>query len=329
MKISTLSLFILFTLSPECMGASKFHIDQMRFNDPLFDILEPDIITIEHVYSRYNTVFPLDEIKHGLIDANSDNKNDKKGNSSVNPTADLEYTSVTNPKKMEKVLTSGFTLSVAEDNLSKSVGETATYHFSIQGNNHWQGSICLSLASSLPGAKLSKQRIRPGETFSLSVPSSINSRWGDYMFTITAAADNDHWVKQQRVNLRLLPSDMRQIEQSNLTELSITDNTPEGIMSGIMIEDAITAFDVRILVKISHPLQRELSMTLTSPMGTIYKLENQSNVTKDNRVQEYQTDHFNNEPINGNWVLKVSDLAAGDRGSLLGWQLFISGYIAM
>ncbi|WP_281213723.1 proprotein convertase P-domain-containing protein [Shewanella insulae] len=322
MKKTLLVLSILSTLSPLAQGSSEFHIYQARYDDPLLNMVDQDSTTLDQFYTQPKTRQALEEIKQSLKHSNG-----KQNNKEENPTPSLNnHSSITARAKSQNKSTRSFSLSVADQTQSMPAGKTATYHFLTQGNDQWQGNICLSLASSLPGARLSKQEIRAGETFRLSIPSNNDTRWGDYMFTITASADNGSLVQQQRVNLNLLPNNIRQVTQANLSWMPIDDNNPKGIQSSILMEDAIAAFGVRVLVKISHPWHRDLKLTLSSPMGTLYNLENQNLVYQNSQYQEYSTEAFNNEAIQGHWTLRVADLAAGDRGILRGWQLMISGY---
>ncbi|TVP12753.1 proprotein convertase P-domain-containing protein [Shewanella sp. KCT] len=379
-RLSLLAIILLSMLSPFTHGSSEFRAHQSRYDDPLLNMVAEDRATLEKLNAQRKATNTSIEMTPKLmgekslsIHSNTENK-DQRANEQRLASATPEHVNVsisTTKRTKPTASTPGFMLSVQEKHLSKAAGETAIYHFStledrtLVDNSHTGtriaseklgGQICLSLASSLPGARLSKERIHPGDTFSLLVPSNSDARWGDYMFTVTASADGGNWVKQQSVNLSLLPGNMREIKQANLTRHPIIDNAPEGIESRIAVDDELAAFGVRILVNIAHTWHRDLKMTLTSPMGTSYQLESESyaakesktvkasdsskeslaaresyavresHAAKDNQYREYRTETFNNEVVRGDWTLKVSDLAAGDVGTLRGWQLLISGY---
>ncbi len=334
-RLSLFAILLLFMLSPFTHGSSEFRAHQSRYDDPLLNMVAEDRETLEKLNAQRKATIGSVEIKpKRMSETNTKSKT---------PIASDQKEASAIPEDKPTELTPGFVLSVKEKRLSKAAGETAIYHFSTLedrtlvdtsltgkslASEKTKGQICLSLASSLPGARLSKERVHPGDTFSLLVPSNSDARWGDYMFTVTASADGGNWVKQQSVNLSLLPGDIREIQQANFTWQPITDNVPEGIESRIAVEDELAAFGVRILVNIAHTWHRDLSMTLTSPMGTSYQLVSESHAGRDNQYREYRTEAFNHEAIRGDWILKVSDLAAGDIGTLRGWQLLISGYSA-
>ncbi|QYJ96152.1 proprotein convertase P-domain-containing protein [Shewanella alkalitolerans] len=352
-RLSLFAILLLFMLTPFTHGSSEFRAYQSRYDDPLLNMVAEDRETLEKFNAQSKATIGSVEIKPKRIS--------ETNTKSKTPIASVQKEASATPEDKPTELTPGFVLSVKEKRLSRAAGETAIYHFStledrtLVDNSHTatrlaseklEEQICLSLASSLPGARLTKERIHPGDTFSLLVPSNSDAQWGDYMFTVTASADGGNWVKQQSVNLSLLPGDIREIQQANFTWQPITDNVPKGIESRITVEDELAAFGVRVLVNVSHTWHRDLSMTLTSPMGTSYQLESESYAAKesktvkasnsskeshagrDNQHREYRTLAFNHEAIRGDWILQVSDLAAGDIGTLRGWQLLISGYSA-
>lgn len=337
-RLSLFAILLLFMLTPFTHGSSEFRAHQSRYDDPLLNMVAEDRETLEKFNAQSKATIGSVERKTKQIDSMSQaiKTNTKTGiplasehkKASATLGGEAAATSIAKRNK-PTASTQGFMLSVKEQRLSRAAGETAIYHFSTLVDRTLEdkapedraleqralidtsltgtslvseklgGQICLSLASSLPGARLSKERVHPGDTFSLLVPSNSDARWGDYMFTVTASADGGNWVKQQSVNLSLLPGDIREIQQANFTWHPITDNAPEGIVSRIAVEDELAAFGVRVLVNVSHTWHRDLSMTLTSPTGTSYQLVSESHAGGDNQHREYRTQAFNHEAIKG------------------------------
>ena len=103
-------------------------------------------------------------------------------------------------------------------------------------------------------------------------------------------------------------------------------------------------------LSISHTWDSDLTATLTNPSGTTITLfskvgangHNFTNTTFDDQAAgpigggsapfsgSYQPQQplstFSTQDANGSWTLKVSDGAAGDSGSLLGWSMSITSY---
>ncbi|WP_105188924.1 S8 family serine peptidase [Pseudoalteromonas sp. T1lg48] len=219
----------------------------------------------------------------------------------------------------------GFDLSVDPVTQSMTVGGTATYTFSSVATRGWQGEISLSLESSLPGASLSASTIMPGDTFTLTVPTTTETQWGDYVFTVTGTADNGELVQQQAANLELQPSGLNNYTYANTTAIAVPDNDPVGVQSVINVSDDLTTFDMNVTVAINHTWISDLLVTLTSPSGTEHILHNRAGGSGVNINQTYTLSTFNGELAQGDWVLSVSDNAGYDTGTLQSWSMDITG----
>lgn len=112
--------------------------------------------------------------------------------------------------------------------------------------------------------------------------------------------------------------------------LPIPDANPQGIQSSISIGDAGTAKDIKVSVKIAHTYCGDLLIDLVAPSGRSAMLHNRSGGTQDNLHVTYDASSTSalagllGEAIQGNWTLRVRDLAAMDTGTLEEWSLVLS-----
>jgi subtilisin-like proprotein convertase family protein len=135
------------------------------------------------------------------------------------------------------------------------------------------------------------------------------------------------------------------------TPLNIPDNNTTGITSIINIPKAneTNINDVNVTLDITHTWVGDLTITLTSPIGTIVTLissrfddgDNYTNTVFDDDATntiassvapytgffkpEGALSSFNSESSNGNWELKIVDGGPADIGSLNNWSIEICG----
>ncbi len=115
-------------------------------------------------------------------------------------------------------------------------------------------------------------------------------------------------------------------------ELSIPDNYPVGVADTIWVSEAGTVLSLNVDVNLSHTYIGDLRLKLISPTGTPIILHNRSGGSSDNIVGNYpltlvpvdDLGGLQGETINGPWVLKISDHAPEDLGTLHSWGLHIS-----
>jgi len=219
--------------------------------------------------------------------------------------------------------TPGFTLTPTPTSSTIVAGETATYSFNVGSIADWSGDVALTLADSLGGATLSTDTATPGATFELTVPTTDETQWGEYTFTVTATSDD--LVKESTVRLMVNPQGLNEFTYTNDTVVDIPDNDDAGITSTINIADDITVFASDIYVNITHTWIGDLTVMLTSPSGTSAALHSGSGGSDDNIDKTFSSAAFNGEVATGDWVLSVTDSAAGDNGSLNNWALTITG----
>jgi subtilisin-like proprotein convertase family protein len=165
--------------------------------------------------------------------------------------------------------------------------------------------------------------LTPGHGFTLTVPTTVDTAWGEYDFTVTATSGEI--VKEKMVHLSLNPQGLNDFSYSNDTAVDIPDNAPDGVTSVITVGDDITIFDSNTYVNISHTWIGDLIVTLTSPSGTSAILHNKAGGSDDNIDQTFNSSVFNGESTLGDWLLTVVDTAAADTGNLNNWSLTFSG----
>ncbi|KAF7787765.1 hypothetical protein PRUB_a2249 [Pseudoalteromonas rubra] len=217
----------------------------------------------------------------------------------------------------------GFRMGVTPGGQEITAGETASYEFSFTSVADWQGDIALTLDSPLPGAVLSQSTVTPGNTVTLTVPTTADTQWGNYSFTVNATSGD--LADSKSVNLSVLPQGLSDFSYDNTTAVDIPDNDATGISSVITVADDITIFDSNTLVDITHTYIGDLLVTLTSPAGTSVTLHNRAGGSADNLVETFNSAAFNGEAARGDWTLNVSDNAGVDTGTLNSWTLTLTG----
>lgn len=109
--------------------------------------------------------------------------------------------------------------------------------------------------------------------------------------------------------------------------LSIPDNSPAGVESAITITQPGNVAGVNVNVDITHSYIGDLVVQLVSPSGKVATLHDRTGSGADNIIKTFS---FNatpalaalaGEPIQGRWLLKVSDTAGQDVGKLNRWSL--------
>jgi subtilisin family serine protease/subtilisin-like proprotein convertase family protein len=219
--------------------------------------------------------------------------------------------------------TPGFTLKPTPSSSTIVAGETATYSFDVGSIAEWDGEVNLTLVDSLGGATLSTTTATPGATFELTIPTTGETQWGEYAFTVTATSGE--LVKTSTVRLMVNPQGLNEFTYSNDNVVDIPDNNAEGIISVINVADDLTVFASDIYVNITHTWIGDLTVTLTSPTGTSTALHSASGGSDDNIDSTFSSSAFNGEVATGDWTLSVADNAAADTGTLNNWALTITG----
>jgi M6 family metalloprotease-like protein len=109
--------------------------------------------------------------------------------------------------------------------------------------------------------------------------------------------------------------------------LAIPDNRAAGVSSVIAIAKPGSVSRIKVKVNIGHPFIGDLRVTLRSPGNRTDVLHAQLGGSADNLVATYDSGSpgvlasMLGQPMQGNWVLTVSDRAARDVGKLKSWQI--------
>ncbi len=111
---------------------------------------------------------------------------------------------------------------------------------------------------------------------------------------------------------------------------NIPDNNPTGVSSVIAIARAGTVSQLKVAVDITHTYIGDLRIELSSPAGRSVVLHSQLGGGQDNLVVTYDSaaplsplSALAGQSMQGNWTLRVVDMAAVDVGTLNKWSLAI------
>ncbi len=112
--------------------------------------------------------------------------------------------------------------------------------------------------------------------------------------------------------------------------LAIPDNHPFGVTSVLTVPQAGRITRLTVSVDIEHTYIGDLRASLTTPGGSTVVLHNRTGASADNLVKSYTSEDtpalaaLVGEQAQGDWTLKVADLAGLDLGTLRRWSLEIS-----
>lgn len=201
-------------------------------------------------------------------------------------------------------------------------GEMAEFTFMVTAISDWEGSVELSVADSLGTAYLSSTTAMPGDTVTLYVPTTEDTPWGSYAFSVTGTSGE--LTDTESFNLSVLPVGLYEETFSNTTPVDLPDNEPTGITSTITVDDASVVFGAEVFVDITHTWIGDLIVTLTSPTGTETVLHNREGGSADDIYETYEVADFNGEMAMGDWTLFVSDNAGADLGTLNQWSVTLT-----
>ena len=109
---------------------------------------------------------------------------------------------------------------------------------------------------------------------------------------------------------------------TNGTDVSIPDNNTTGVTSSISVSGRTgnAPNPTSVAVNIVHTYQGDLIVDLLAPDGSIYTLHNRTGSGTDNIVKTYSV-NLSSEALNGNWRLRVRDLARQDVGYINSWSI--------
>lgn len=121
------------------------------------------------------------------------------------------------------------------------------------------------------------------------------------------------------------------LEGAAAPNLSIPDNSPVGITSAVKLSHPKTVGSIEVSFDIQHPYIGDLRVELVSPTGRGVLLHSRLGADKDNLVARFESKMPGSplvallgQPIEGSWLLRVSDLASRDKGKLRKWSLAVA-----
>ncbi len=115
---------------------------------------------------------------------------------------------------------------------------------------------------------------------------------------------------------------------------AIPDNRTAGVASVIPIAASGIVRHIKVSIDIEHPYIGDLLVELLSPTGRRATLHAQTGGSGDNVVATYESTPFGalspmiGQPMQGDWMLRVSDRASQDTGTLRSWKLELSSSLA-
>ncbi len=110
-------------------------------------------------------------------------------------------------------------------------------------------------------------------------------------------------------------------------QLNIPDNDPAGIASVLRVPRPGVARDLKVSVDIDHTYIGDLRLELVNPLGQRALLHNRTGGQQDDLKLTYAAEStaalapLVGQAVNGDWTLRVADLAGQDLGTLNSWSL--------
>ncbi len=108
----------------------------------------------------------------------------------------------------------------------------------------------------------------------------------------------------------------------------IPDNDQTGVTSQINIADGMAIEHVEVDLVATHTRRGDLYVELTAPSGTVSILADVHGDTNPDYDWTFMTARCWGESAQGDWVLRVSDRAAGDIGTFNSWAIRLYGTTA-
>lgn len=121
-------------------------------------------------------------------------------------------------------------------------------------------------------------------------------------------------------------------EKTATPNVAIPDNNATGVTSTQNFTQTGLVASVKVRTTITHTYKGDLVVTLIAPDGTSAILHNRTGGSTDNVSTEFpdltasaqSLAVFNGKQIQGNWSLKVQDLASTDTGTLANWTISLT-----
>jgi subtilisin family serine protease len=181
-------------------------------------------------------------------------------------------------------------------------------------------SVSLS-ASGLPAgatASFSPATITSGGSSTLTISTSTSVTNGTYPITVTGTGAAG--TRTATYTLTVTGGSSGSCAGTNGTDVNIPDNST--VTSTITIACGRNgSASSTVGVNIVHTFRGDLVIDLVAPDGTAYRLKNSSFFDSADNVNTTYTVNLSSEAANGNWSLRVQDVAANDTGYINAWTL--------
>ncbi len=162
----------------------------------------------------------------------------------------------------------------------------------------------------------------------------LGNRFGTY-----DAGGHSQWFGFGRVNAfqavtearrRLQGTTGQTVRKSSSPALAIPDSNATGVRNTIHIDNTGSLASIKVIADISHTFIGDLRLTLIAPSGRQVMLHDRNGGSAGNIRRSYDAvstpglSTLTGEPVQGDWVLWVQDLASADLGTLNRWELEIT-----
>ncbi len=136
----------------------------------------------------------------------------------------------------------------------------------------------------------------------------------------------------QAAKLRLTQgssSDVQHLVGRNNNAVAIPDNNPQGITSGIRVNDSALVQEIKVTVNIEHEFLGDIEVNLQAPTGQTVLLQNRTLGSRTQLQFTYSVEttpalkQLLNKPAVGVWQLQVVDYAPMDTGTVRSWELLL------
>ncbi|HEY9666377.1 MAG TPA: S8 family serine peptidase [Coleofasciculaceae cyanobacterium] len=125
------------------------------------------------------------------------------------------------------------------------------------------------------------------------------------------------------------PSGVRYLHGRNDNRIAIPDDNPQGITSGIRVDDSALIKEIQVTVNLQHAFLGDIEISLKAPNGQIVLLQNRMLGSRTQLQQIYSVGttpalkQLLNKSAVGVWLLQVVDYAPMDTGTLTSWELML------
>jgi len=213
-----------------------------------------------------------------------------------------------------------FSVSVSPTSGSVAAGSSATTTVNTATTAGSAQSVSLS-ASGLPAgasASFSPASVTSGGSSTLTISTTASVTNGTYPITVTGTGASG--ARTATYTLTVTGGNTGSCAGTNGTDVNIPDlgTATSTIPVACGRNGSATS---TVAVNIVHTYRGDLVIDLVAPDGTAYRLKNSSGSDSADNVNATYTVNLSSEVANGNWTLRVQDVARLDTGYINTWTL--------